>query len=353
MISQLVQRMVAGGDGNPPMSKEAATDRLFRADPFDITLHMEQIWRLSGARGARDSAGPALRTMWDAGEFATYAPTEFPAWAHLVYSYLIENTRIAQILRRVVREYRAGEGLGLPSIETQQWLDATETMLFGAATLMPSWFSTSSIRQDPEAVRRNAYWRVLGLELAFGSDDDRPAVYDKATVFNRDFVRVLEALFSELEQAMVDPRSTAAPNAHDADVFRIADELSRSLRSRRQNGTLQREELAASTMLGWAELTVSTDSPVVRDLGASAANPADRLQLIGERVGLSAHSRSASLFSMAADLSIFLQTIEAGLVSSAEFAWLLYLEQTPPGKTGKPIGREARRVIADWSAAVR
>jgi hypothetical protein len=129
----------------------------------------------------------------------------------------------------------------------------------------------------------------------------------------------------------------------------MADELGAVLRARRENGALQREELAASTVLGWAELTVSTSSPVVRDLGATAPNPTDRLQLIGERVGLPAHRKSGAFFAMAADLSTLLHAIEAGVASGQ--AWRLYLEQAPPGLTGKPIGGEARRVITEWSAA--
>ena len=114
---------------------------------------------------------------------------------------------------------------------------------------------------------------------------------------------------------------------------------------------IAREELAASTVLGWAELTVSDNNPIVTDLGASATNPANRLQLIGERVGLPAHSKSAAFFSMAASLSKFLYTLENRLVTGPDSAWILYLEQTPTGQTGEPIGAESRRVITEWAAA--
>ena len=117
---------------------------------------------------------------------------------------------------------------------------------------------------------------------------------------------------------------------------------------------LAREELAAATVLGWVDLTLSADTPVVIDLRAQATSPADRLRIIGERVGLAAHSKSAALFSMAADLSLFLRTIESGLVSGPEKAWVLYLEQQPAGATPNtpaPIGAESRRVITEWAAA--
>ncbi len=353
MIPLLLQRIISGVGGIPPVpNKEDAARQLLMSDPFDLVLHMEQLWDLSKPWGAIPAAGRGRRELYGIGAFAGYVPTDLPVWDHLGYSYVVENTRIVQILRRVVREYRSGEGLGLPSIETQRWLDATEALLFGAANPVPSWLSTSVIRQDPEAVRRNAYWRFFGLDLAFGTDDNRPPVYDKATAANTSFVRLFEELLFELWQAMTNVRNIAGANASDDDrIFRIAEELGYVLRSRRQKSTLKREELAASTVLGWAELTVSINSALVSDLSATATNPATRLQLIGERVGLAAHSKSAAFFSMAADLSTFLYTIEAGLVSGPEFAWVLYLEQVPPGKTGKPIGAESRRVITEWAAA--
>ena len=57
---------------------------------------------------------------------------------------------------------------------------------------------------------------------------------------------------------------------------------------------------------------------------------------------------------MRADLSLFLRTIESGLVSRPELAWVLYLELQPAGApptAPKPIGAESRRVITEWAAA--
>lgn len=348
MIPLLVQRIFDA----TPLSKEQAALAVLTADPFDLTLHMEQIWDLSQPWGAQPAAGGARRALWLNGDFGGLPPTDFPAWDHLGYSYVLENTRIVQILRRVVREFRSGEALGVPKIETQQWLDATEALLFGAANPVPSWLSTSGVRPDAEAVRRNAYWRLFGLDLAFGDDQNRPPVFDRAAAANSSFVRLFEELLYELWKAMTNVHNFAGEDASDDDrIYRIAEELGYVLRSRRQNKLIAREELAASTVLGWAELTVSTNNPIVTDLGASATNPANRLQLIGERVGLPAHSKSAAFFSMAESLSKFLYAIEGGVVTKPENAWILYLEKTPAGQTGTPIGSESRRVITEWAAA--
>jgi hypothetical protein len=348
MIQQLVQRLIA--DGRTP---QAAANDVLQADPFDLALHLEQVWRASNPWPQPGSAAPwARRTLWQTGAFSANAPLPGQSWDHLGYSYVLENTRAVQILRRVVREYRSGEALGVPSLETQRWLDTTEALLFGAANPITAWLSTSAIRQDPEDVRRNAYWRLFGLDLAFGTDENRSPSFEKAAAANTNFVGLFEELLFELWQAISNVRNTSGVNASDNDrIFRIAEALNFVLASRRQSLMLTREELASATVLGWIELTLSGNSSVVQDLRATATSPADRLRLIGERVGMPAHSRSSSLFSMAADLSTFLRVIEAGVVTGPEFAWVLYLEQAPAGSPATPIGASSRRVITEWAAA--
>jgi len=164
-------------------------------------------------------------------------------------------------------------------------------------------------------------------------------------------------LLFELWQAISNVRNTSGANVADDDrIFRLADALNDILRARRLQQVLTREELAAATALGWVEMTLSFDTPIVADLRSQATTPADRLRLIGERVGLPAHSKSSALFSMAADLSLFLRTIENGVVTTPSLAWVLYLETPPPQPPGAPqqpvpIGAHSRRVITEWAAA--
>ena len=199
---------------------------------------------------------------------------------------------------------------------------------------------------------------MFGLDLAFGSDDNRPPVYDKATAANKTFVTLFEELLFELWQAITNLRNTAGVNASDDDrIYRIAEQLRYVLRSRRQGGLLSREELVSATALSWCELSVITNTPLVVDLRADATSAADRLRLIGERVGLAPHSKASSLFSMAKEISIFLRVIEAGYVDRPEFAWVLYRTEPPqqvgpnPIPGGKPFGGDTRRVITEWAAA--
>ncbi|GAA2198672.1 hypothetical protein [Sinomonas flava] len=352
MIQQLVRRLTGGGT-----TQQQAAARVLTADPMDLILHMEQVWDAANLwQDPVGPAGPARRALIQLGGFAGNGPAAGPAWDHLGYSFVLENTRAVQIIRRVVRELRAGEGLGIPSIATMRWLDATEAIVFGAPNLFSAWLSTSTVRQDPESVRRNAYWRLFGMDLAFGTDDNRPFVFDKAVAANASFVPLFEELLYELWQALSNLRNTSGANQADDDrIFRIAEQLGYILRVRRQKALIAREELAAATALGWIELSLSANTPVVVDLRAEATSAADRLRLIGERVGLAPHSRSGAFFAMAGDLSLLLRTLEAGYVSGPEFAWLLYSEQSPaapplpPGAA--PLGAESRRVITEWSAA--
>jgi hypothetical protein len=279
------------------------------------------------------------------GRFNMLGTNANPAWDHLGYCYVLENTRAVQIMRRVVREYRSGENLGIPSVATQRWLNVAETLLFGTMNPMSPWLVIGSPLVEPEDERRAAYHRLFGLELAFGKDDNRPAVYNKAAAANAGFVRLFEELLYELWQALANLKNMSGVNVTDNDrIYRIAEELQFVLRSRRQNQLLAREELAASMVLGWIDVTLAADTPVVRDLKANATSAANRLKLIGERVGLPAHSKSGEFFSMASELSLFLRTLESNIVTGPSNVQVLYTPATP-------VGDAAHRIITEWSSA--
>lgn len=351
MIAQLVQQLAQ----QLGVSVADAQGIVLTADPLDLVWRMEQVWDAANIWG-QPPAGPARRGLFNMGAFANVPLPAQPAWDHLIYAYALENTRAAQILARVVHAFRSGEGLGIPSVATQRWLDATETLLFNAAYPVPAWLSTSAVRPDAEAVRRNAYYRMFGMDLAFGTDANAPYPYDKAQDANKTFVQLFEELLFELWRAIENIRNLVANNTTDDDrIYRLSQELGFILRSRRINGLLAREELAAVTAMGWVELTVSSSTPVVTDLRAQAASPADRLKAIGERVQLMPHSRADSFFAMDAQLSLLLRALEAGWVTDSGTSWLLYQSVVPTGVTlppnTSPLGTEVRRVITEWAAA--
>lgn len=353
MIQQLVKRIFdvglpafGGMPAVPAGDLNAAAGAVLTSDPLDLALYMEQIWDLFDPWNPNPKpAGPARTTLWMTGRFNMLGTNANPAWDHLGYSYVLENTRAVQILRRIVREYRSGEGLGIPSVATQRWLNVSEALLFGTMNPMSPWLVMGSAPFEPEAERRAAYFRLLGLDLAFGSEDNRPPVYNKATAANTGFVRLFEELLYELWQALANLKNISGVNVADNDrIYRIAEELQFLLRSRRQNQLLAREELAAAMVLGWVDLTLATDTPVVQDLKANATAPANRLKLIGERVGLPAHGKSGEFFSMASELSLFLRTLESNIISGPSTVQVLYTPATP-------VGDATHRVITEWSSA--
>ncbi|HEU5253068.1 MAG TPA: hypothetical protein VFU16_07065 [Solirubrobacterales bacterium] len=248
---------------------------------------------------------------------ANYPPS---LWDHLIYAYMIENTRVYEIFRRVLEEYAYGERLGVPEGAAQQWLRTTEQLFYSDAPPLQLYALTSSIRPDIRAVRRNAYQRMFGLDLNHGTDDNRPYPYPRASAANTEFSSKFEELLREVWRATENARNSAGKN--DTDISMIAN-LARTiydmLRVRRQEnvGNLARDELFHVSTMGWFHLTLSFNTPIVRSLGAEATSPAERLQKIGDRVGLPAHSRSDSYFHLAGDMSLILREMEMGTFNNA------------------------------------
>lgn len=353
MIPQLAYRLAGGTAAAKPTDAALAdaTEDVLSADPLDLVLYGDQLWELAAPPPA--SVTPTLPTsgirqhLVSNNRFkAVPAATPGKSWDHLGYSFCIDNTRAPQILLRVLKGYRSGEGLGIPSAATQRWLDVTEVLLAGAVNPMAAWLSTSAVRPSAEAVRRNAYWRVFNMDLSFGTDANAPFVYDKAEASNRSFPQLFEELLFELWRAIENLKNLVGANSTDNDrIFRLAEQLSYVLRTRRQNGVLDREELSAALAMGWVELTLASNTPVVRDLRAEATSPGDRLRIMGERVGLAPHSKAGAFLSMASELSLVLRTLEANQVRSPNDAPILY-SMTKPA-----IGEESLRVLTEWSAA--
>jgi hypothetical protein len=240
-------------------------------------------------------------------------------WHHLAYSYMLENTRMVDIFRRVVYEWTTGERLPIPTERTQRWLHNTEQLFFGSPWSYSVRSVTSSVRPDSGAMRRNAYYRMLGMDLNHGTDDGHVYPYPKPEIANRDFATVFEALLIEVWRGYANRTTMISENlTDDVAIETLVRRLREMLQSRRNAGTLSREEFDAVAMLSWFHLTVETDTDIVIDLNARAQGTADRLLKIGERVGLPAHARSDAYFQLAAPLSNVLLAIESHAVTVAD-----------------------------------
>ena len=126
MIPQLVKRLSAS------MTPQDAVLSVLTADALDLALYLEQVWDAevdpfpAPPGSLLEPARRKLRSL-GLGRFSSLAPAPSndpqrpPLWDHAGYAYVLENTRAVQILRRVVREYRSGETLGVPTAATRQW----------------------------------------------------------------------------------------------------------------------------------------------------------------------------------------------------------------------------------------
>jgi len=264
---------------------------------------------------------------------------------HLIYAYMIENTRIYDIFHRVLYYFLTGELLQVPSAASQRWLRNTEELFYRDTPPFFAFQLMSYVRPDIRASRRNAYYRMFGMDIDFGTEDGRPYTYEKPAAANRDFVSTLEDFLREVWRGIVNFTNISGPTTTDDQaISNAAKHLSEMLNIRRRNGNLSREEFFFVATMSWFHLTVDFDSPIVADLKAEGANPAERLRKIGDRVGLPAHVKSHDFFSLAEPLSRILLAIESETFNVPQNVRPLYA-------TGSPLRNDITEIIQAWSSA--
>jgi hypothetical protein len=246
---------------------------------------------------------------------------------HLVYAYLVENTRISQIFERTIYLYMNDEKLNKATTAQNrtafQWMINTESLFYRTLSNIDLRNVNGSIRPSAERVRRNAYYRLLGMDLAFGDIDTNADVpYYKAEANNQSFIVVFESFLRELWQAYINAKNTSGVNT--TDMFIIVDtarKLQEMLMARRTTEinfdnyryfNLSREEYAAVVMMSWFYQAVSYDSPIVQFLRCNGNSPGERIINIGNKVGLPAHSKSEGLLDIAPPMNTLLRLIELG-----------------------------------------
>ncbi len=352
-------------EANPNMSGAA---QVFALHPLQLTRFLEETWVMRTDRGARPSAPIPLElygveaasgikdrltsvtddiypTDLDGGGGA-----QFP-FRHLMYAYLIENTRVYEIFRRILVECTHGESLDVPSPEGQAWLRTTEALFYSEPHpgLLPA--VTSHIRPDICSVRRNAYYRLFGIDLNHGYDDGRPYPYVRPQIANREFIALFEEFLREVWRGIENFSNTSGANpTDDAAIAELGASLADVLTVRHRNGALSREEFAAVAAMSWFHLTLMSDTPIVVDLKAAASSPEERLRKLGERVGLKPHRKSEQYFAMADAASQILIAVEARQFANPLGVRTLYAETTPPAPPN-PLRANAMTVIAQWSIA--
>lgn len=334
----------------------ARAENLMNTHPVQLFRYLDESWsnggvaRLTSASnvflGEDENIIPILRRPTLGPEpsgFGLSAARQ--PWEHLIYAYLLENTGMFRIFRRVVELYAVGEALEVPVERTRQWLRTTEELLLRDPPPFHIGSLTSSVRPDLEATRRNAYWRLLGMDLDHGAPSGGPYPYPKVEHANVDFVANFESLLTEVWQGYINRINTSGENSSDAAaVANRASILSKGLRVRRLRGNLAREEFFFTAVMSWFHITLESNNAVILDLKATADHPADRLRKIGERVGIAPHPRSRDLIEMAEAASTILRSCELEKFNQDSDAATLYEADTP-------IRQDVLKIINHWSLA--
>jgi hypothetical protein len=337
---------------------------LFRLHPVELAALLEQAWEFRMYDTNQDLGHPDRRS--DIPGLPGYLLRAFPnytqnrqrftrqppdgecppgcvRWQHLIYAYMIENTRVDDIFLRVLHAFRHDEDLGVPGSGSEHWLRNTEELFYREPPPFFIHSLTSAVRPDLEATRRNAYYRMFGMDLNHGTESNQPYPYIKAKAANIDFVSTFEEFLREVWIGIINVTNTSGPRSTDeAKIADLAERLFDMLRTRRIAGNLGREEFFFVSMMEWFHLTLDFNSSIVLSLRAEGTSPEQRLFKIAERVKLPAHGKSKSFFDIADSISLILTQIETGIYNTSGGVPALFIP---------PTQDHIRTVITHWSFA--
>ena len=279
-------------------------------------------------------------------------------------------------LRLCHREHprRADPGAGGPGVPRAARGSASRSVAHpavarrhrGAAVPTPptrsaAWLSTSAVRPDAEAVRRNAYYRMFGMDLAHGTDAQRAVPVRQGGGVQPHLRRAvrgaaLRAVAGHREHPQ--PRRAATPPTTTGSTGSPSSSASCSAPAGRTRCSAG-EELSAATAMGWVELTARVEhAGGGRPARAGDQRRRDRLRIIGERVRLLPHSR-AELVLRHGGRALTAPARAGGRLGdrTTARAWLLYHSVVPPGRAAASRridpARRARCAgcITEWAAA--
>ena len=262
-------------------------------------------------------------------------PTEFECpprlWHHLIYAYLLESTGMLEIFAEVVRRLVIGETLGTLSAASLSWARATEQLFFREPPDFSIVGVISEVRPYERMNRRNAYWRMFGMDLAHPVPPQWARTGPLADwkthtgSVSSDFRQKWNELLRQVWLAVEHRENESGAKASDPSFIALLCVAIRDMfANRRRGGALAREELAYVSMFSWFHLTVLTDTPIIRDLQAQASSPADRLAALAAKVGMTPAARSRELFDLAEPMSTILRGIELGLFDTEKTAEALF-----------------------------
>jgi hypothetical protein len=390
MIRTLARLIAANqAAGSDPI--QVGADTVFATHPIQISRWVEEVWagggiaswplfqnqnlafgdpavirRLQLPDGLRDdglrsgigtpAVPPVIPPIFDLPPALGVGGSPPVPWDHMIYAYLVESTGIVEIFTEVLRRYVVGETLDAPTVDTLAWVRATEELFYRDPPLFHIGGLTSRLRPDAWVNRRNGYWRMFGTDLPFplagGAPDAQPWKRDAGAVANTRFLELWTELLRQVSMGIQNDRNQVGTNPTDKSyVAYLCQTIGEMLRLRRRGGMLAREEVIAVTMLSWMHLTVEVDSAVVRNLQATAGgtgNAADRLNAIGQRVGITPPRQARELFELADLVSPVLWFIELDQFSKPDQAETLFRAS---GAQNTAVSDTMIRIIDLWQSA--
>jgi hypothetical protein len=230
-----------------------------------------------------------------------------------------------QIFERIISLYQHGEDLTIPynkdDLETRSWIE-NSFLLFFSNSPYSICNDNSLLGSNFEAMRRNGYYRLFGMDLnhGIGENGTTPIAYKRANHYNADFISQFENFLKLCWQMMINFNNTG--NINTTDLIAIqeqANNLKSMLLSRRttendlENYTylnLSKLEFQSVIMAEWFNHAISYNSPIVREMGAEAVTPGERLKRLSIRVGISPPSKTSNFIDLAPLMATFLRLIE-------------------------------------------
>lgn len=271
-------------------------------------------------------------------------------WDHLFYAYLIESTGVFEIFAEVTRRLVVGETLGTLSDASVQWLRTTEDLFFKDPPLFAINGVLSDLRPQARGNRRNAYWRMFGMDLPhqipgrWGSSNELAWKTDTGPGVNADFRSKWTELLRQVWLGIENRDNSSGSKPTDPTyLVLLCDALRDMMNNRRRGGQLAREEFAYVTAMSWFHLTVADNTPIIVDLQASATSPADRLAAVAQRVGMNPAARSRELFNLAQPASRILRAIELNVFATATNASQLFDDPA--------LSNDLAFIIDNWQSA--
>lgn len=273
-------------------------------------------------------------------------------WHHLIYAYLVESTGVFEVFSEIVKRLVNGEGLGAMSDESIKWLRSTEELFFRDPPLYSIQGVVSELRPHARINRRRTFWRMFGFDLPHkisvgGSGESGAESWKQGSgiIANKDFRSKWTELLRQIWMGLENRANTSGANPTDPSyVALLCRALQDMLNNRRRNGLLAREEFAYVTTLSWFDLTLESDTPIVRDLKAEGTFADERLGKIAARVGMSPAVRTRELLQLAQPVSALLRAIELGLFSAPAQAAALFTGNTA-------LTQDMNDIINLWQSA--